>query len=86
MREQDTKIREDQKQNYQSSDRGWGRGGREDTRNKKMHRHCVLNIPPHLQDTFYIAMNSAILAMKNKKEHRESPPPYHVLSMCFLPR
>lgn len=54
-----------------------------------MHWHCELNTPPHLQesncdllqDTFYIAMNSAILAMKNKKEHKQSPPSSH---MCFI--
>lgn len=53
--------------------------------NEKMHWHCVLNTPPHLQDTFYIAINSAILAAGNKKERRKSPPPSHVFSMCLLP-
>lgn len=53
--------------------------------NEKMRWHCVLNTPPHPQDTFYIAINSAILAAGNKKERRKSPPPSHVLSMCSLP-
>lgn len=40
----------------------------------------VLNIPPHAQDTFYIAINSAILAAGNK-EGRKYPPPSR---LCFI--
>lgn len=48
-----------------------------------MHWHCVLNTPPHPQDTFYIAINSAIVAAGNK-ERRKSPPPSCVFYPCAL--
>lgn len=56
--------------------------------NEKMHWHCVFNTPPHPQDTFYIAINSAILAAGNKKERRKPPPPscfIHVLASWVAP-